>query len=467
MNTGFGERLRELRRAAGVSQVELAGDQLSPSYISLLEAGKRQASSDVVQLLAERLHCTVGDLVDPVTREQAQRAELEIAYAKLAMANGEYADARTRLTDLLPTIVTDRRLNDEVRLLLGLAHYRAGDYQEAVAITLPLYERCMARASHLPLTTVGLRLTRFYMDAGDLQAAIRYGEAAVRAMAEQGLEDTDEYLRASATLMLAYHLIGDFTHASAWAAGLIERAERLGSPEGQAALYWNAAMVREAQGHLTEALQLSERALGLLSEQNASRDLGVLYTTCAYFLLQVDPQRADEAVTLLDRALPILKDFAATADLGTWEGIRAMAALARGAVVEAEDFARRAVVTLAGEVRTELAQAHMSLGDALTLQERHAEAQDAYRLAEQALGAVPQSRATAPIWRELAERLVRAERPEGAVRAFRQALDAAAVRSCAVPSGLPLPGDVLLGRAPFVRPAAPVAPLGRPVTAGA
>ena len=341
MSPDFGDRLRELRRAAGISQVELAGDRLSPSYISLLEAGKRHPSDDVIELLADRLRCSVGDLINPVTREQAQRDQLEIAFARLALANGETEVARHRLEALLPTVLSAKEPSDDVRYLLAEVYWRAGDYTAAIEAMLPVYERCVARTSHLPLTTVGLRLTRCYLDAGDLQAAIRHGEDALRVMADQGLAETDEYLRAAATLVAAYYEIGDLAHAAVWVADLIERAERRGSTPGQAALYWNAAVVAEAQGLLTDAVHLSQRALALLSEQNSSRDLGVLYTTCAHFLLEVDPSRAGQAVGLLERALPLLKDFASAADLGTWEGTRALAALAQGEPVTAEEFARR------------------------------------------------------------------------------------------------------------------------------
>ena len=60
--TEFGERLRQLRRAAGLSQTQLAGEDLSPSYVSLLETGKRQPSPDVVQTLALRLGCSADVL---------------------------------------------------------------------------------------------------------------------------------------------------------------------------------------------------------------------------------------------------------------------------------------------------------------------------------------------------------------------------------------------------------------------
>ncbi len=38
----FGERLRTLREAAGLSQTALAGDRFSPSYLSHLESGRRE-----------------------------------------------------------------------------------------------------------------------------------------------------------------------------------------------------------------------------------------------------------------------------------------------------------------------------------------------------------------------------------------------------------------------------------------
>jgi tetratricopeptide (TPR) repeat protein len=428
MSPEFGDRLRDLRRAAGVSQVELAGDQLSPSYISLLEGGKRHPSDEVIELLAGRLGCSVGDLVDPVTHEQAQRAQLEIAFARLAMSNGETEDARRRLEALLPTVLTEKETSDDVRFLLAEVYWRAGEHAAAIESLLPVYERCVARSSHLPLTTVGLRLTRCYLEAGDLQAAIRHGEHALRVMADQGLAETDEYLRAAATLVAAYYEIGDLAHAAVWVAGMIEGAEQRGNTPGQAALYWNAAVVAEAQGLLTDAVHLSQRALALLSEQNSSRDLGVLYTTCAYFLLEVDPSRAGQAIGLLERALPLLKDFASAADLGAWESTRALAALAEGEPVAAEDFARQAVVTLAETARPEGAQAHVSLGDALTVQGRYAEAATSYLAAYAVLDRCPTARKAAVIWREVADRLTGCGQSEVAVSAYRRALDTVGVR---------------------------------------
>ncbi|MGO1049671.1 helix-turn-helix domain-containing protein [Crossiella sp. CA198] len=51
----FGERLRALRTARGLTQRDLAGEGLSSSYLSRLESGQRMPTSKVVEQLAARL----------------------------------------------------------------------------------------------------------------------------------------------------------------------------------------------------------------------------------------------------------------------------------------------------------------------------------------------------------------------------------------------------------------------------
>src|SRR5947208_10797722 len=81
----FAERLRDLRRAAGLSQTELAGDGISPSYVSLLESGRRRPSPAVAALLAAKLGCSTSELLDGEPSERDRRVQLEIAYAELTL----------------------------------------------------------------------------------------------------------------------------------------------------------------------------------------------------------------------------------------------------------------------------------------------------------------------------------------------------------------------------------------------
>jgi transcriptional regulator with XRE-family HTH domain len=63
--TEFSNRLREMRRAANLTQVELAKKtELTYVYIGRLEKGISQPTADVIKRLAEGLGVTAGYLLD-------------------------------------------------------------------------------------------------------------------------------------------------------------------------------------------------------------------------------------------------------------------------------------------------------------------------------------------------------------------------------------------------------------------
>jgi transcriptional regulator with XRE-family HTH domain len=64
----FATKLRTRRRALGLSQAQLAAGAFDPSYISLLEAGKRQPTGAALHSLATRLDCEPNDLAVPAAR---------------------------------------------------------------------------------------------------------------------------------------------------------------------------------------------------------------------------------------------------------------------------------------------------------------------------------------------------------------------------------------------------------------
>jgi transcriptional regulator with XRE-family HTH domain len=52
-----GERIKAIRRQRGLSQAQLAHPELSDSYVSLIESGKRTPTPAVLELLAQKLDC--------------------------------------------------------------------------------------------------------------------------------------------------------------------------------------------------------------------------------------------------------------------------------------------------------------------------------------------------------------------------------------------------------------------------
>lgn len=425
----IGDRLRRLRVDAGLSQADLAGKELSPSYISLIEAGRRRPSPETVELLAQRLGCSSSGLLTGESAPLQQLLDLELSYAELALRHGEAASALERLTALRAAADLPREVADRVDHLTARAHQAEGELDAAVSNLRDLFARCLDGTCRLPVAIVGLQLCRCYLDSGDRIQAVRVGEEALKATADQGLVGTDDHLRLAATVVAGYFELGELLHAATLARELIDLAQRCGSRSGQAALYWNSAVIAQTRGRIDEALHLSNRALGLMAEEGTVRDLPRLQIASASILLRAEPPQVAGAIAALDTALPALKDLGSRVDLGVWGMEKASALLLRGAIVEAEMLAREAVVDLAGTRTTESVAAHLTLGDALAAQQRQTEAVASYRDALLVLTGMDANRRTATAWRALADRLIAVGEVEDAVRAYQRGMDAAGVHS--------------------------------------
>src|ERR1044072_438089 len=97
----LGKRIRLSRIRKGLSQAQLALPELSDSFVSLIESGKRIPTPDVVRLLARKLGCSASYLSSGIDEDSQDRIWVTLEYAEIALQNGEAAEARDRLTELL------------------------------------------------------------------------------------------------------------------------------------------------------------------------------------------------------------------------------------------------------------------------------------------------------------------------------------------------------------------------------
>jgi transcriptional regulator with XRE-family HTH domain len=426
----FAERLKTLRRAAGLSQTELAGDGISPSYVSLLESGRRSPSPAVAALLAAKLGCSSSELLDGEPSERERRLQLELSYAELALRHEGSADARERLQRLLDEDDLPPAVKSQARFLLSRAYEQTGDLASAVSTLTSLLAEARAGNRVVPVPRVAMFLCHCYKATDDLNRAVLIGEEALAACREQGLQATDDYFMLAATVMEAYGDLGDEAHAAAWARELIAEAESAGSRSGQAALYWNASILAERDGRLDDAIELSRRAIAHLGELGESRDLARLKVDSALVLLSTDPPLVREALDILDRTHGDLRRSGSELDLVVWEYVRASVALLDGDIVSAEALARAAIDRLPHDANAvQLSLAHQALADALAARGHLDEARDHYVLAGDLRIASKPGRGAALQWRDLGERLLAMGEVEQAVTTFRRALDAAGIRN--------------------------------------
>src|SRR5439155_8627870 len=92
IDPSMGERIRALRQARGMTQAQLAGDDFTKGFISLLETGRTHASLRAAGILAGRLDIPIGELM--VAHGRPAEAELEFT---LIRAEQELAAGRAQV----------------------------------------------------------------------------------------------------------------------------------------------------------------------------------------------------------------------------------------------------------------------------------------------------------------------------------------------------------------------------------
>ncbi|MCU1433113.1 MAG: helix-turn-helix domain protein [Actinotalea sp.] len=430
--TELSERLRTERVRAGLSQTALAGEDFSPSYVSLIESGRRVPTDNALGVLAGRLGTTVDYLRYGDKAPSEERARLEIGFAKLALANGAADEARDRLLALDLSTIAPRH-HAEALHALAMAYDALGDLDQSVAVLEPLLASARAKGRMLEAAKLAMTLVSTYHEAGDLNHSIAFGEQVLAEVEAAGLTGTDEHLRLAATILWSYYDRGDLLYATHRAAELVNIAESMGSMRGRGSIYWNAALVAEGRGELAEAERLTERALGYLSEGTASLDVPRLRLHYAWLLLRIDPPDPHAALAHLEVASRDLTTLGYEMDLARCDFEIGRAHLILGDPHAAEEHARTGLARVEGKTTLISCYGNILLGDAMATRGDLDGAQGAYRWAADMLGMMSAGRESASVWRSLGDRMLEQGDIDGAVRAYDSALREAGIRPTTVP----------------------------------
>src|SRR5881227_3817427 len=132
----LGERLRQLRVAAGMTQTDLAGDRFSKEYVSQIERGKTRPTTETVEWLALRLGVDPGFLASGVSADERAKAEAILARADVLSQEHKFPEAIAEYTRALPAVLGTGAAELRVRALNGeaMAHAQTGDVKSALAL---------------------------------------------------------------------------------------------------------------------------------------------------------------------------------------------------------------------------------------------------------------------------------------------------------------------------------------------
>lgn len=425
----LGERMRAVREERRLSQTELARDDLSPSYLSLIESGKRTPSDSVLLRLAERLDVSAHFLRHGSAAPEERVPELDLEHARHALVTGDLPEADRRARAVVAARGAPRRLHDEATLVLTRAREQAGDLDGAFALIRPLHQRALTGDASASVAQTGVLLLQVLAQAGDMAQAVDVGAVAVAASERMGAAGTDEHLRLSAALVGVHVERGDLLYARHLAEELLAAAEGTDSRAGQAGLHWNAAVAAEQSGHPDRALHHARLAVAFASEGPDSHDRSRLTVTLCSLLLGAEPPQADEAVRRLTAVRVQVQQPGNEADLAAWYRVRARAHLQAGEHQAALEAASAALATLVDEPSLEACLARTVMGDVLAAAGEHDSAETELRRAADMLSMLPPSRQSAQVWRDLGDRFMHLGRTADALQAFQQAFDLMGVRS--------------------------------------
>ncbi|MFE3381973.1 helix-turn-helix domain-containing protein [Streptomyces anulatus] len=283
----FGRRLKELRRAGGLSQAALAGEEISTGYLSRLESGARQPTERVITYLAKKLGVDSSAFQTPSGGTSLAQA-LSIA----SSANDD--EATEKLVQALEVAGDEDLLPRWQALWLVAQHWRRlGRKEEELACLNEL----AVLADELGLPELRCRawssLARCLRGSGRVSESITVADRAVK-LAKEAKLTVPDIGNALMSLVSAEAEEGRLPDARAHVDELVELVDKHEGPLKAEAL-WSAATVRFRQGEHGAALELIERATQGL-EGSADLTLWLrLRLAAASLSLQSDPPRTELA----------------------------------------------------------------------------------------------------------------------------------------------------------------------------
>ena len=423
----LGERLRQLRAAAGMTQTDLAGDRFSKEYVSQIERGKTRPTRETIDWLAQRLGVDPGFLANGVSADERGRADAALARAEALLEARRNQEALEEFESVRSAVLATGMPELESRALSGeaTARMRAGEVREAIA----LLERARALSEGPSFSDVEranvlflLGVARYKLNS--IQTSIGLFDEALK-VAERSEIPSDQ-LRSNILSWRSrcYRRRRDLEAAREDVERALELAEGLNDKRTAADIYFQASIIADREGHWVLARSYAERAKAAYEELSDRGNLGRLLNNLGgiNFLLG----HPEEAVDFLKDAVGIALEVGNDAEAAHAINGIAQVHLRTGDAKRAEEQARYALELLGDRVdeTAEIGNAHIVLGRALLEQGRLDEADEALRAGERAYDQLSSGSHRASAWVAQGDLAARRGDDRAAARLYRQAADA-------------------------------------------
>jgi tetratricopeptide (TPR) repeat protein len=423
----LGERVRQLRVAAGLTQSDLAGERFSKEYVSQIERGKTRPTRETVEWLASKLGVDAGFLERGVSADERSRVEAMLARAEALTNAHQYDDAIDELENSRTAVLATGAAELEARALSteAWARMERGEVKPA----LKLLDRCRTISETPGFSDVDRAQVLFRMGVcryhlSSIASAIGLFSEALKLAEESGLPC--DLLRSEVLgwRSRCYRRQRDLEAAREDVERALELAQSLDDHRTMANVYFQASLVSERMGHWVLARSYAERAKAYYEQLNDERNVGRLLNNLGGLNFQLG--KPDRAVEDLKSAYRVLLDKGSEAEAANVVSSLAHVHLATGHVETAEDEARHALDLLEGreDFLLDIAPTQLVLGRALMEQGRLDEAQAALRTAEASAEQLESISHRAAAWMAQGDLAARRGEDATAARLYRKAAEA-------------------------------------------
>jgi tetratricopeptide (TPR) repeat protein len=423
----LGERLRQLRVAAGLTQTDLAGARFSKEYVSQIERGKTRPTRDTIEWLAQRLGVDANFLSNGVSTDERSRIETMLARAEALAEAWKNEEAIEQAEDVRTAVLATGSRDLEVRLLAveGTARQAVGEVREGIELLVraralaedPAFDDAQ-RADLL------FRLGMCRYKLSSIATAISLFDEALELAERSGLPS--DLLRSKILNWRSRcrRRQRDYEAAREDVERALELAEGLEDRRMTAHVYFQASLIAEREGHWVSARNYAERAKVLYEEVDDEADVGRLLNNLGG--LNYTLGKPDEAVKYLKDAFKVLIDLGRDDEAATAVSSLAQVQLGQGELAKAEEQARHALTLLDGreDRLDEIGNAQLVLGRALLEQGRLEDAETAFGEAEATYDKFESTSHRAAVWIAKGDLATRRGNDSDAARHYRRAAEA-------------------------------------------
>jgi tetratricopeptide (TPR) repeat protein len=423
----LGERLRQLRVGAGMTQTELAGDRFSKEYVSQIERGKTRPTHETIEWLARRLGADPTFLERGVSADERGRVEARLARAEALTKADRYDEAVEEFDGARASVLATGAADLEARALSGEAWARMERGEVREAIELLDRARTLAEGpefSDVDRADLLFRLGVCRYKLSSIATAVGLFNETLR-LAEESTLPCD--LLRSEVLgwrSRCYRRQRDFEAAREDVERALELAQALDDRHAMADVYLQASLVAERMGQWVLARSYGERAKAYYEELNDGRNMAGLLNNLGGLNLMLG--KPDQAIDCLKASFSVALEVDSTAEAAQAAGSLATVHLHLEDYEQAERLARQALSMLEDRVDYlhEIAPTELVLGRAMMEQGRLDEAEEHFRAADASAEQLSSVSHRAAAWIALGDLAGRRGDDTGAARLYRNAAEA-------------------------------------------